>query len=335
MIVRKAALAAAVLGLGFLAGTSQASTIKSMVINFDPDGAAGPAPVSQVKSFEMAPGNALAQNAIAAANEAYTDALLNQESPIGKHFEFTQYYQARVSSLLDKNGLTITDTGGLNSTYQLTVIAAFNSVGTILSKDHFTYRAAGGPDFIRIYYNDAVTSDNLTGAGFNDGSLVLDGDVIIGDGSFDFTNVNGVRSPIEPFDGYSDAAPWTDPTDPSKTWYSYLGTGSVDITGKVKSIDTGFFTDGLAKIRIALANTTTGIPFEQTDPSQQFVSLDGVNLFTPDLGNTFVNGDGPDVQLQATGPASFSVPTPEACIAGLGLLGLIIGSRAIRNRREA
>ena len=99
------------------------------IVSFDPDGSAVGNGVDQVASFDLLPGNSLAENALPPVGIAGPGPLV-------------QLYQARLGALLDAHGNVI-PVAGLNSTFEITLIAAYTATSTVTGNIVSTQLSAG------------------------------------------------------------------------------------------------------------------------------------------------------------------------------------------------
>ena len=157
--------------------------------------------------------------------------------------------------------------------------------------------------FFEIYYNPALVANDLSGTGFNTGTLILSASPDPSQpnsGNFALAT-NGDGSPIiEPFDLFN---PVNYPGI-----LTVVGAGSATLIGDVSSFDSAFFETNVAQVSFNTSNVT---PFLQTDPSMLFVGSPGGGApnVTPDIGT--INGvNGTDFQFQADANASFTAATP-------------------------
>src|SRR5439155_14710540 len=178
------------------ASISVNTTLNTII--FDPDGGAtnlnttppsfsdttpAVAPILNVAAFDWAVGNALA----AGANVAELNFVNTQGNPgsrtCGDHTTtdtcFSVFYQARLADLN-----TTTKTGfvpaGLNTSYEITIVAGFQEQVTGVSSDLSTL-TIGFPganqtnNFYEVYYDNtpATFGNDLAGTGFNDGTKIM------------------------------------------------------------------------------------------------------------------------------------------------------------------
>ena len=129
-------------------------------------------------------------------NEAGSGLAVGFTAEVGSSFTFL--YQANVVSFNDASGQTITPLTGLNKSfasggYEFTVVASITetvtSVTTVGGITTVTFETTGGN--ASIFYDSAtgggVKSVTSTGAGFDDGTLVGQFDVVAGAGISNFT----------------------------------------------------------------------------------------------------------------------------------------------------
>jgi hypothetical protein len=212
-----------------------------------------------------------------------------------------------LGSLLDPNNNVIS-TPGLNSTYEITVMAEYG--GTALELVPGLIQLGIDPaqqvNFVRLYHDTNVNADALAGTGYADGTMILEAAVIEANGLFSV--INTTPTDFDQF-GSNDY--------PGQS--SVLGQGTLRLDTEVVSVDSSFFLDG-ASLLTMLLNTNSITPFSEVDPSAVFD--DG--SVVPNL--SAVNGLGEDIQLQTDATASFVIPEP-ATAALLGLGGLLMFRR--------
>jgi hypothetical protein len=286
-------LAAAVAALGVSAQANAAFV--SSAISFDINGSA-PGGVTSVTSFDWLPGNALAKDAV------------------GSTGTFTTYFQATLNSFVFNSGgstTTISPMAGTEFTVQATIFEQ-GIVGGVTSN----FVSLGGT--YKIFYDTSKDSNDVTGLGYDDGLLILEGTINLGGtGTFtNFTLLNELLFPAQNLDnfGANDA--------PGVT--SHQGIGSSNLTVDVTYIDTDFFKSDVSTLSVDLNDTTNlAAPFGQANPSDQVVGQ------VPVYGAGNVNGAACavgvttcDFQFQSDSATSFATTVPEPgslAIAGAGL----------------
>jgi hypothetical protein len=315
--MRKNMMALAVslaLGLGAVA-TAQAAT----VVAINPDGAGGD-PTINVGSLGWNNGNAIVTSA--GGTVVPTPAGLLQ-----------LFAHGALANFNNANGNAI---GGLNlnSTYEWTYVLGFleNAVPVGPQNANFTV-APGGSNFFQIFFDATPDSSNLTGTGFNDGTLVLSGTVISGNGTFTAQACGPLGGPA-----CANLDQFIANNYPGITSLTGQGSSEFDATVLIGSVNTAFF-PGLSAGMTLNTNTFTNDPFNQVDPSGCFFNgatlIGGAgqnNLGTAPAAclNTIgaVNGlSGPNTMFQTRATTSFTVaqvPEPGSlALLGLGLLSLV------------
>lgn len=279
---------------------------------------------TQVWGLDWNYGNALAVNSIPLP-----------VSPNGTSTKtFQLLYQASLSNLNDINGDNISNTTGLNSSYEITTVMSFAEKGSTsvgggaataifnVDKNNTTI-----PNFVYMY-KGARDSNALAGTGYNNGNLFLRGHIIGNEAPGSFTTV-GATEDLDKF-GVNN---WVG----TKT---VVGNGSSDVVIVVDEVNQQetVFSDPSALLGQTLVfsmffNTSNVDPFRQTNPSQQF--YDGGGFHSTNVGAT--NGlTGPDFIFQSDGNAAFDVATvPEPSTFLLSGLGLLLAGGYLRRRRNA
>jgi hypothetical protein len=301
-----------------LVATGVGGSVRADTITFDPDGLAGGNGNQSVTGFDYLPGNAVTING----------APLSANS-VGQ--TFTTLYQATLGGYTP--GSSPSAPIGLNSAFEITVVAQFKETVTSVSVDpvnqtatvNFTTAANQAGSFLQIYYdnNPATFSNALNGTGYNDGQLILAGSIVKAPG--DLTNFTADENPADYTLLDSDGG------DDRGGQLTLQGSGGSKISANVFFVDPNFFKTGLAQISTRF-NTSLIVPFSEVEPSKTFF-----NGYTPTLGA--VNGvSGPDFQFQADANESFTL-SPEPSTMGLALAGLGLASlgslRKLRRRSES
>jgi hypothetical protein len=304
-------------------GAIAASAAQADTFTFDPDGAS-PAmgAITNGALIDQAPGNALSVN----GNQAVKNFIAKSGST-----SFTTYYQSNLSAIqaADTTNLFSNGSGGNFFTFtagfgENVTSAASNGSAT------FAFDAANTVNYFNMYATSSI-ANNLSGAGFASGTLILTGHVVsIPSSSFTVSSTAPVNL---------DQSPNGNDWGAQKT---VSGSGSSDITFQIDSADVSYFPDLLtgSTITLSFLNTSLVDPFKQIDPSK-CLNTDSSTCtaggIAGNLGAT--NGSlgtdgGPDFQFQADANQSVRRTVPEpATIAllGLGLLAIGVGS----SRRKA
>ena len=307
-------LCAAVIAFGHSA--SQAATI-----GFDADG--GGDSFTPISAFDYLPGNALADGGTEAI-----DVFLET----GQSTAFDVYYHARLAQVVRPDGSTF------DPADEYTVVLGFREVvtgvGQIGGQNIATFDFAAGPSFLEIYHDPSNNADDLTGTGFNDGTLVLSGEVVAGTGLFSVTQTSAVA--LDQFN-----------TNNYPGIQTRVGSGTADVTASVTFVNPDYFNlPSPFEIQFTLFHSDQATPFRNVDPSARFYKapggappvLDGAG--TPLVSIGIINGDdpdaqgGPDFQFETDSRQTFTViPEPTSMtLLGIGAFGF--GLAGIRRRRS-
>ena len=300
----KKLIAAAVLGLG-LTSAAQAGTVD---FTFQPCGNAGCA--VQTQTLDWAPGNVLALDGAGGGAPL----------PIGTLV--TDLYQANLAVAQNSNGDIVFTNGGGGSFFS--VVAGFGEVVNPLSagnQTQFSFNPADPTNFFYVYA-DGTSGNNLTGAGFAGGTLVLSGAIVAVESSVTATNFDPTGVPLDGSGGNDYPGITTITTN-----------GSAKVTVKVNTVNAAYFPDlpVATSIVLALTNSSLITPFNQVNPSANFSSNGILDADLPH-GIGAQNGiTGPNFQFQADGNSAFLIPEPGSlALIGASLLGLF----GIRRRKE-
>jgi hypothetical protein len=289
--VKKTKLIAAV-ALAFACTGAQAAL-------FDPDGG-GALGTINVGAFDWSPTSIFADE----ANTAIANFVATQGSCLTASCTFNLYTHARVIGFTDPNGVPIV-VPGLNTTFELTMIARFTEVvtgvgdlnGGLPGGQVATFATvSSSPGFLEIFFDSSPDSVDVSGSGFNDGRLILSG-TQIGDATSLFTITSETGVPL-------DGSPNGNDYDGQLT---VSGTGSSDnLPVDNLSQDFAFFLQQLEAFGITFANISLGLPYISVDPSDCFTgAASGVGV-----GNNSA-GAGCD-PAHIDGLMSAQVPAPAA-----------------------
>ena len=336
-------LAAAAVAVG-VAASAQAENIS---VQFDPDGTGAAGSIS-VNSFDWAVGNALAKGGNLAVQTFATT---------GQQIPFDLYYQAKLASVNLQGGGTglppnlNTAFGG---TDEITIVAGFTEVvtsvqgipGTAGSVATFDLAANPRVNYLEFYFDDSVDANNLAGTGFNRNPVDSDAQLIL---RAEITNILASNFELSPA-AITDLDRFDANNYPAID--SVVGAGATNLQALVTFADPNFFLNVQDLINetllLTLFNSSQILPFDQADPSAQFLSTstttaDGVAPIPDGAGAGTIGtinggpigaGGGPDVQFQVDGSSAFAV-VPEPASMTLLLCGAAgLGLTGIRRRRN-
>jgi hypothetical protein len=264
--------------------------ISAHAVLIDPDGA-GPASAVNVGSLDWTQTSFLAQGGQTAIANFTSGACVATPSLC----QFTILTMANLGNFVATDGTTNIQNTGLGTNYQWTMVASFTETVTGVLGDIATFSTVPSiPGNLEIFYDTNLNANALTGSGFNDGRLILQGTAIQNaSGNFQVTD----STPV-PLDGFGAN--------------DYTGQNTVSGTGSNTSIGVGglttdpaFFLGALSTFGISFQNVSIGLPYGTTDPSDCFqqgstgTAVGSLAAGTPQCANIHVNGlmsaNSPDV----------------------------------------
>jgi len=311
--MKKFALAAAVAAIPLMGSLASADTV-----GFDVDGVGG-LPAVNITGLDLDPNNALAVGGGA--------------GPV-----YTQLFHARVSALQGSSGTPgALDTNGLDNgvagAFEITVVLGYTGTAVALAPGNIALGLAPVQpvNFFEMYFDTTVDSNSLAGTGFDDGRLIMRGDVTSAVGNLIITG-GGLGTPLDQ-NGANNY--------PGQDTLTAFGGLQLGATIGVTNYDPTFFiVPPPLTIEFGTANSNSSLPFTVVDPSAIFDVLEyagaigsnsaGNAAYAPIRGP--INGLGPDIQIQTDANIAFAVPTPGAAWGGMALLGMLGAARARRAR---
>jgi hypothetical protein len=249
-------------------------------VSFDPDGP-GAAPAQDLGGLGWS-----TTSAVAVGGTSAIAAFIGSGGacPAGS-CNFTILSHARLVDTTNQLGVGNTP-AGLNNTYQITMVVSFQETVTSVTPTAATFRTTG-TGTLQIYFDNNLNAVDLSGSGFNDGRLILQG-------TSDAPNRVGLFTVIDPtpvqFDQFPGAVP-NPAVDDYGSGVCPAGTDqcSVSGTGSQQSIavdtltqDFAFFQTQLAAFGITYANISQQLPFGQAQPSDCFTN----NIVLGAVGST-------------------------------------------------
>ncbi|MDD5035780.1 MAG: PEP-CTERM sorting domain-containing protein [Methylococcaceae bacterium] len=220
---------------------------------------------------------------------------------------------------------------------ELTFVTGFGekgfarTVSPTQSAATFTYDSRGSVNYFEIWANtgSALKSNNITGAGFNDGTLIFSAHVESSSGNF----TNDSSGTLPNIDTFTNNA-----TSKWGSLKTVTGTGGTQIMLHIDSANASYFPDFKYLNHYATFNTQNNLNFSQTDPSHCLVNKAGgtansfcdTNALNTDLTgqnpntnaiNGLPNGINKDVLLQQYATLSLLPEPTTLSLLGLGMLG--------------
>jgi len=252
--MRKTLLSTLVAGTLAIAGSAQAE----LIFDLNGNGSGG---VIHANSFDWAPTSflALGGNAAIAAYQAdFAD-----NGKIDAVHSFDVLTHARMTGY--KDAISGTDVG-INRTDEITLVGRFTEVVTgvvTLSPQVIAGFATTGAGWLDMYYSAAKDGVDLTGSGFDNGTLIMHAEgVSVAQGSFG-VDTTVAATALDQFGANNYTASQQTVTGSGSQGNISVGTTSMTLDGS-------FFHTNVVDFSINFANTSQGLPFISADPSDCF-----------------------------------------------------------------
>ena len=261
---------------------------------FDPDGNAGTANTIDLGSIDWHQTSLLAQggnDAIAAFQS--TGGACTPVAGVNP-CEFQLLSHAYATTTTDQDG-NLNTPAGLATAFDLTVIASFTEVvNNVVGTTAFFSTVPGEPGFLEVYRDGIVNHNDLTGSGFNDGTLILRG-TEVGDASGSFSVTSSTPVVLDQFG--------TNEYDGQTTVQGFGGNGTIDFDALVQDFD--FFLTQLDEFGINFNNISQTLPFRTVQPSDCFTTEGNATV-----GSTFGASGCTPTHVDGTFAANSGEPAP-------------------------
>ena len=251
---------------------------QAQAVLFDPDGP-GPLPAIDIGGIDWGPTTFLGDNAV--------QAIANFISGTGST-TFTVYTYASVVGFTAPDGSPLPNPNGLNSTFEITMVASFTEtvtgITTIGGQTIATFSTVSTPTNVEFYYDNSPDANPLTGFGYNDGRLIFNGTTITtANGSFSVNNTGGTVN--------------LDQTPDGNQYTGQLTVTGQGITGNITvggiTTDPLWFITPLATLGYTFTNISQNLPFTTVNPGDCFTTVDRNAIgstFTSTCDNVHING---------------------------------------------
>lgn len=313
------------LSLAAVAALSVAASSAHAVV-FDFDGVGGSAVTRDVISLDWLPDNALSIGALSTPP--------NQDG--------TRVLQTVAQGTLGIFGTTVGNRSalfedrGVEYTFQTSFFETATGIGTNAA----SFVLAPGANYFRVYADFAGNSNQVTGTGYGDGTLILEGFIDSLTGTFtDATRQSG--APIIGLDQFSNGT--NGDVDGGVT--THVGNGSNTVNVDITFLDPNFFLGNVASLVVNLNygdTTNLASPFITAQPSDLVVGItpsysnvdgaavNGANCTVGGITEAGARTRNCDFHFQSDASGSFRVAEP----GSLALIGLALGAAGIATRRK-
>ena len=236
-------------------------------------------------------------------------------TPLSTTFDVLTH--ARLTGYNNASNQTVVGLGGF--TGEITLTARFTE--TVVSADpanSFASFRTTGPGWVEMYYSAAQNSANLSGSGFNDGTLIMRGEGVSGRilpfSSGNFTN-DGTTGNLD-VAGANDYTGQTTVNGGGTQFEIKFGTGGF-------ARNSAFLQTAVADFSLFFSNISIGLPFGQVDPSDCFSPTRGAATFAAINAGT---ATGLSSQCNATHVNGLMSANPVAATGYLPVIGATNGA---------
>lgn len=354
-LMKKTLVAAAVAaGMVGMAGQASAGVVMDL-IGSGGTGAWPFGPVYTVNQLDWSPDNAITIGALSTPTGSVLDSLgISRAAGQG---DDEQYLQTVVQGKLATFGTTVGTVGtqvgpsylfGREFTFQASFYEFATGIGTATS----SFRLAPGESWFRMYADTTPDASDITGLGYGDGTLILEGTLSQLSGVFtDKTRLCAGSPPLPTACGGSANAPTLLDdfgADNQSGVLTHRGEGSNNLTVDITLLHDDYFLGDIAALLLTLTyvdTTNLTTPFITANPSNEVVgvtpyySVDGTDKING--ADCDVGGTGGATETGATDPLRcdfhFQTDASGAFIpepGSLALIGLALGTAGFATRRR-